>query len=135
LQITSLHRGICLVDLQGKSAVGCGAVFCSSSGAIGWLMPLSNENHQVLTALTKKLYTGMEHVAGLNPLTFRATTRELDPAYGAAPPVDGILDGELLQQFLSLPRTAQDRLALAAGHTMQSIVHILCSVTTSAAFF
>ena len=142
MQIASLRRGFCLADTVDKSLVGAkavkhrvGVVFCSSSGALGWLIPVSNDNYQVLGTLCSRLHTSLEHVGGLNPRTFRARERELTHMYGTPAPLDGVLDFELLFQFCMLPRSQQKEVASKHGASVKAVVQLLCQLQASASFF
>lgn len=143
MQIAALRRCSCLVETGDKSQTGSkaakdnkqGIVFCSNSGALGWLIPVSNDSHQILKTLCSKLHTCLEHVAGLNPHTFRARARELTHMYGPPAPLDGVLDFELMHQFCMLPRSEQKAVALKNGVSEKHVVQILCQVLASAAFF
>lgn len=150
LQIAALRRGACLTDVNESSSYQAGAsgrqppahgvVFCSSSGALGWIIPVSSSDktdnqHKVLAALCSKLHTSLEHVAGLNPRTFRARTSQQAHVYGNPAPLDGVLDFEILHQFCMLPRTEQKEVARKYGVNDKTVVRMLCQLQASAAFF
>jgi hypothetical protein len=146
MQISALRRCGCLVDegekayqsgtTGGKQVKVHGVVFCSSSGAVGWIIPVPDDTHTKLANICAALHTSLEHVAGLNPHTFRAMTRELTHMYGAPAPVDGILDFDLLHQFCMLPRSQQKEVAQQHGFSEKYAVKILCQLqASSAAFF
>jgi CPSF A subunit region len=129
LQITALHRVHPQVA-AGSQRKSSPVVFSARSGALGCVVPVADEEHAALRRAAEALSHSVEHVAGLNPLTFRSldATDPLDVVYGAAPDDFGILDGELLWRFADLPRQHQAALAERANVTARRLLDTLHAV-------
>jgi hypothetical protein len=131
-----VHR----VKLLCEHRVSYGALVATRSGAVGWVQPLSPSHHESLSCLSRALYTNVAHVAGLNPQRFRMPSTESglglgNGGYGAPPPADGVLDGELLWEFLGLSRVDQERAASAAGVAIGDVLVALQEASLASAFY
>lgn len=141
VQINGLRRIPFQVDAGKPSKPGFAVLYCASSGAIGWLAPLTATNHEKLANLQETLYCGLSAVAGLHPLSFRATgltSQHLlgsSKLYGRPPPLDSILDGHLLWSYASATRQEQRSLALTAGQSHTDVLAVLARLAQSVHFY
>ena len=96
-----------------------------------------------LKALQKELITGVVHTAGLNPAAFRRRHAKVPLAmeggclYGMAPltlGAQGVLDGDLLMKYASLPRPVQSRLAGRAGVVREEVLAALAIIHKTSCF-
>jgi hypothetical protein len=136
MQVTAMHRA----KLHHEGRVSYGVLASARSGAIVWWQPLSASHHQLLSALSKAMYTGVTHIAGLNPCSFRSPRLQGhmapgDQTFGVPPAVDGVLDGELMGNFLGLSRATQEQLAQQAGVQVTDVVLALHEASSAAAIF
>lgn len=80
------------------------------NGAVGLVTPVSEESYRRLSALQSQLTNTLEHPCGLNPRAFRAV--ESDGAAGR-----GMIDGNLLRQWLDLGKQRKTEIASRVGAT------------------
>lgn len=135
-QVTASAR----VKLLSGSRVSYGVLAATRSGAFAWLQPLSAPTHATLAALCAVMQTGVAHIAGLNPQRFRTPLPDSGQGphaqgYGAPPPVQGVLDGELLWRFAELGRTAQARVAERAKCSVEQALAALAETGLAASFY
>jgi CPSF A subunit region len=135
-QVTAVSR----VRLLAASRVSFGVLVVARSGALAWVQPLTTEHHATLSALCAALHSGIPHAAGLNPKRYRTVAVDVgmgpdERGYGAPPPADGVLDGELLWTFTGLTRRAQDQVLKAAGVVAAQAFAALQEAALAASFF
>ena len=80
----------------------------SQNGSVGLITCVSEEPYRRLSALQSQLTNILEHPCGLNPRAFRAV--ESDGTTGR-----GMLDGNLLAQWLSLSKQRKVEIAGRVG--------------------
>lgn len=120
---------------EAKQGVLCG----TDTGGIHIILPLSMAESEELVELvrkgTKSLILGISHSGGLNPSAFRRRfNKTLLSTEGAKlfdPPTplysQGILDGELLLEYLHQSIGIQSRIASMAG-TDQEVLAMICDM-------
>lgn len=85
-------------------------LLASQNGSLSLVTTVSEESYRRLSALQSQLTNTIEHPAGLNPRAFRAV--ESDGAGGR-----GMVDGNLLRQWLNLGKQRQAEIAGRVGAT------------------
>ncbi|KAJ5099106.1 hypothetical protein N7532_006107 [Penicillium argentinense] len=85
-------------------------LIASQNGALALVTSVAEESYRRLSALQSQLTNTLEHPGGLNPRAFRAV--ESDGAGGR-----GIVDGNLLRQWLNLGKQRQAEIAGRVGAT------------------
>lgn len=83
-------------------------MFVTMDGGIGSLLPVPEKTYRRLLMLQNVLVTSVQHVAGLNPKAFRTykSARKL-----LSNPARGVIDGELVWKFFSLPASEKAEVA------------------------
>lgn len=82
----------------------------SQNGSLALVTSVKEESYRRLSALQSQLTNTIEHPGGLNPRAFRAV--ESDGARGR-----GMVDGNLLRQWLNLGKQRQAEIAGRVGAT------------------
>lgn len=85
-------------------------LLASQNGSLALVTTVSEESYRRLSALQSQLTNTIEHPAGLNPRAFRAV--ESDGTGGR-----GMVDGNLLRQWLNLGKQRQAEIAGRVGAT------------------
>ncbi|CEO58535.1 hypothetical protein PMG11_03252 [Penicillium brasilianum] len=85
-------------------------LIASQNGSLALVTSVSEESYRRLSALQSQLTTTIEHPGGLNPRAFRAV--ESDGTGGR-----GMVDGNLLRQWLDLGKQRQAEIAGRVGAT------------------
>lgn len=80
----------------------------TQTGSLGLITPVAEESYRRLSALQSQLTNTIEHPCGLNPRAFRAV--ESDGAAGR-----GMIDGNLLRQWLDLGKQRKTEIASRVG--------------------
>ena len=136
MQVTASAR----VKLLSSSRVSYGVLAATRSGALAWVQPLSAQTHATLAALCAALQTCIPHVAGLNPRRYRTPLPDTGQGpnakgYGAPPPAQGVLDGEVLWRFAELGRSAQARVVERAKCGVDEALAALAEAALAASFY
>lgn len=82
----------------------------AQNGSLALVTTVAEESYRRLSALQSQLTNTLEHPGGLNPRAFRAV--ESDGTAGR-----GMVDGNLLRQWLDLSRQRQAEIAGRVGAT------------------
>lgn len=85
-------------------------LIASQNGSLALVTTVAEESYRRLSALQSQLTNTIEHAGGLNPRAFRAT--ESDGTGGR-----GMVDGNLLRQWLNLGKQRQAEIASRVGAT------------------
>lgn len=85
-------------------------LIASQNGSLALVTSVTEESYRRLSALQSQLINTLEHPGGLNPRAFRAV--ESDGASGR-----GMVDGNLLRQWLNLGKQRQAEIAGRVGAT------------------
>lgn len=94
----------------------------SQNGSLSLITPVNEETYRRLSALASQLSNTIEHAGGLNPRAFRAV--ESDGAGGR-----GMVDGNLVRQWLNLGKARQTEIAGRVGASSWEIrgdLEIVC---------
>ncbi|KAG2003702.1 cleavage factor protein [Coprinopsis cinerea AmutBmut pab1-1] len=83
----------------------------SADGSLSTLVPVDEYAFKRLQLLQGQLTRNIQHVAGLNPKAFRIVKND----YVSKPLSKGILDGQLLSQYESLPIPRQNEMTKQIG--------------------
>ena len=109
----------------------CCVLVGTADGSLGLLLPVEERMHRRLALLQNIMSTTVPMACALNPVEYRClkTTR---------PKVDrkrGILDGNLLWNFVNLPGALQDELASVMGTSADVILENLQDLDMLTSFF
>lgn len=85
-------------------------LIASQNGSLALVTSVTEESYRRMSALQSQLTNTIEHPGGLNPRAFRAV--ESDGAGGR-----GMVDGNLLRQWLNLGKQRQTEIAGRVGAT------------------
>jgi cleavage and polyadenylation specificity factor subunit 1 len=96
-------------------------LFGTNAGSLGAFCPVDESVYKRLETVQKKLTTGLEHRAGLNPKAHRMVTATSKRARSRRPERN-VLNGGLLAKFLSLGVANQRDLARRSGTSVEAIV-------------
>jgi cleavage and polyadenylation specificity factor subunit 1 len=113
------------IDEKGESQL---SIFGKSDGSFGVVVPISEQNHRILSALQSRMYTQLQHNAGLHPRAFRLFKPETHSLHN---PKKNIIDGELLNRFENLNPANQTDLSQQIGMKLKSISKKLMDVNVS----
>lgn len=107
-------------------------MFVSMDGGIGSLLPVPEKTYRRLLMLQNVLVTSIQHVAGLNPKAFRTykSARKL-----LSNPARGIIDGELVWKFFSLPSNEKAEVAKKIGTKVEEIMDDIQDIERLTAHF
>ncbi len=103
----------------------------TTAGAVGLLVPLDEKIYRRLALLQQLMVTVVPTVFGLNPIEYRRMRHKSFRAECK----HGILDGALLQQFISMECQLQDELSSAMGIDTHLLMETLRDITTSGSVF
>jgi hypothetical protein len=112
---------------NNKSALFVGTV----EGGLGMLLPVDERTHRRLALLQSIMTTTVTMVCALNPTEFRT----LKSSGLRLERKRGVLDGNILWNFVNLPECLQDELATAMGTSADVILENLQDLDLLASFF
>lgn len=98
------------MDVDGVESNSHQVLITSQNGSLALVTSITEESYRRLSALQSQLTNTIEHPGGLNPRAFRAV--ESDGAGGR-----GMVDGNLLRQWLNLGKQRQAESASRVGAT------------------
>lgn len=110
-----------------KSALFVGTM----EGGIGMLLPVDERTHRRLALLQSIMTTTVTMACALNPTEYRA----LKTSRLRLERKRGVLDGNILWNFVNLPECLQDELASAMGTSADAILENLQDLDLLASFF
>jgi cleavage and polyadenylation specificity factor subunit 1 len=102
------------------------------NGSIGYVTPIHEEIYRRLYVLHSKLALFLQHSCGLNPRAFRtyqSVNRQLTNS------AHNMIDGQLVYDFLNLPRAQQRDLARQVGMSSERIQTELIRLSAHHEFF
>lgn len=103
----------------------------TSEGGLGILLPVEERIHRRLALLQSIMTTTVPTACALNPIEYRCIKT-------SRPQVErkrGVLDGNVLWNFVNLPEELQDELAAAMGTSADAILENLQELDTLTSFF
>lgn len=98
------------MDMDDRYSNQHNVLIASQNGSLALVTSVTEESYRRLSALQSQLTNTIEHPGGLNPRAFRAV--ESDGASGR-----GMVDGNLLCQWLNLGKQRQAEIAGRVGAT------------------
>ncbi|XP_039280662.1 cleavage and polyadenylation specificity factor subunit 1 isoform X2 [Nilaparvata lugens] len=107
-------------------------MFATLDGALGYMLPIPEKIYRRLLMLQNVLVNNIPHIAGLNPKSYR-TFKSADKLLGS--PSRGIIDGELVWMFLSLPLLTRQEIAKKIGTKVDDIIEDLTDIERLTAHF
>lgn len=107
-------------------------MFATLDGALGYLLPVPEKTYRRLLMLQNVLITHIPHNAGLNPKAFR-TYKSWSKLLGN--PARGIIDGDLVWLYLSLPVIERQEIAKKIGTKVDEIIEDLADIEKLTAHF
>ncbi|KAF2368733.1 Cleavage/polyadenylation specificity factor A subunit C-terminal [Trinorchestia longiramus] len=107
-------------------------VMATLDGSLAYLLPVSERFYKRFSAVYTVLIHQLPHYAGLNPKACRTFRTRRKILFN---PVRGILDGNLLFQFLHLPLPEKREVAKKAGTSVDEIINELREVDRCTAHF
>ncbi|EPS26038.1 hypothetical protein PDE_00974 [Penicillium oxalicum 114-2] len=99
-----------MIDTDQAAHATYHVLIASQNGSLALVTSVSEESYRRLSALQSQLTNTIEHPCGLNPRAFRAV--ESDGTSGR-----GMIDGNLLRQWLSLGKQRQAEISGRVGAT------------------
>jgi cleavage and polyadenylation specificity factor subunit 1 len=106
--------------------------YATLDGGLGYLLPISERTYRRLFMLQNVLTNILQHRAGLNPKSFR-TLHTPDRTIGN--PSKGIIDGELVWEFISLPLPEKYEVCKKIGSKIEEIIEDLMEIDRISAHF
>lgn len=106
--------------------------FATLDGGFGYVLPLSEKVYRRLFTLQNVLLTHSAHLAGLNPKSFRTIKQR---RRNLTNPSRGILDGELIWQYLHLSHNEKQEIAKKIGTKVDEIYQDICEIDTVSRMF
>lgn len=107
-------------------------MFCTVDGGIGHLYPISEAVFRQFQTLQNELTVALPHVAGLNPKAWRCIKQSRSTIVN---PCKLILDGDLVNRFLSLSSKERNDLARKIGSSTDRILADIQLVQEAAMYF
>jgi len=94
-------------------------MFATLDGSIGYLLPISEKTYRRLLMLQNLLTTNVQHIAGLNPKSYRMIRYS---NCSLTNPCKNILDGDLLFKFVNLALNEKIELAKKIGTSIRQVI-------------
>jgi len=107
-------------------------MFCTVDGAIGFLFPLDESVYHRFQMLQNELTVALPHVAGLNPKAWRSI-KQARPSI--TNPCKLILDGDIINRFLSLSIKERNELTKKIGTTTNRMLADIQLIQESTMYF
>ncbi|KAI1302103.1 Cleavage and polyadenylation specificity factor subunit 1 [Mortierella claussenii] len=101
-------------------------------GGLCMITPIPEKTSKRLALLSSQIVNGVQHPAGLNPRAFRLLQSKDRLNYS---PVKGILDGDLLFEFINLPANRQKEMTKQIGTGMDRVMDDLAGIAVAADHF
>lgn len=108
-------------------------MYASLDGGVGYILPISEKKYRRLLMLQNVMNNYCCHLAGLNPRGFRTYKSAKRPTGGAA--ARGILDGDLIFSYLSMPAIERTDIAKKIGTKVEEVVADLKEIDRVTAHF
>lgn len=107
-------------------------LFSTVDGAIGYLFPIHESTYKQFQMLANEMTMALPHVAGLNPKAWRSV-KQARPTI--ANPCRGIIDGDLINRFLTLSTKERNELTRKIGTTTDRILADIQLIHESTMYF
>uniref|UniRef100_A0A1B6G369 Cleavage and polyadenylation specificity factor subunit 1 n=3 Tax=Proconiini TaxID=565685 RepID=A0A1B6G369_9HEMI len=107
-------------------------MFATLDGALGYLLPVPEKSYRRLLMLQNVLVNQVQHTAGLNPKAYRQY-KSWSKLQGN--PARGVIDGELVWTYLSLPVLERAEIAKKIGTKVDEIIDDLGEIEKVTAHF
>ncbi|KAF9586527.1 Cleavage and polyadenylation specificity factor subunit 1 [Lunasporangiospora selenospora] len=104
-------------------------VAATLDGGLSMITPIPEKTSKRLALLTTQLVNGVQHVAGLNPRAYRYLQSKDRLNYN---PSKGVLDGDLLFEFVSLPANRQKEMTKQTGTSVDRVMDDLAAISIAA---
>ncbi|KAK3837510.1 MAG: CPSF A subunit region-domain-containing protein [Linnemannia gamsii] len=101
-------------------------------GSLCMITPIPEKTSKRLALLSSQIVNGIQHPAGLNPRAFRLLQSK-DRLNSN--PVKGILDGDLLFEFINLPANRQKEMTKQIGSGVDRVMDDLAGIAVAADHF
>ncbi|KAF9924351.1 Cleavage and polyadenylation specificity factor subunit 1 [Linnemannia zychae] len=101
-------------------------------GGLCMITPIPEKTSKRLALLSSQIVNGVQHAAGLNPRAFRLLQSK-DRLNSN--PVKGILDGDLLFEFINLPANRQKEMTKQIGSGVDRVMDDLAGIAVAADHF
>ncbi|KAG0002046.1 Cleavage and polyadenylation specificity factor subunit 1 [Entomortierella chlamydospora] len=101
-------------------------------GGLCMITPIPEKTSKRLALLSSQIVNGVQHPAGLNPRAFRLLQSK-DRLNSN--PVKGILDGDLLFEFINLPANRQKEMTKQIGTGVDRVMDDLAGISVAADHF
>jgi cleavage and polyadenylation specificity factor subunit 1 len=101
-------------------------------GGLCMITPIPEKTSKRLALLSSQIVNGIQHPAGLNPRAFRLLQSK-DRLNSN--PVKGILDGDLLFEFVNLPANRQKEMTKQIGSGVDRVMDDLAGIAVAADHF
>jgi cleavage and polyadenylation specificity factor subunit 1 len=106
--------------------------FATLDGGFGFVLPLPEKTYRRLFMLQNVLLTHSAHLGGLNPKSYRTIKQSRKVL---ANPARGILDGELIWQYMQLNSTEKLEIAKKIGTKVEEIYQDIYEIDTVSKVF
>ncbi|CAC5370759.1 CPSF1 [Mytilus coruscus] len=128
--INSMFRVLCRSDpAVDKRAYNADrkhiTYFASLDGTLGFVLPISEKVYRRLLMLQNAMTTQIQHIAGLNPRTYRAVQSIRQELRN---PQKNILDGDLLWKYLHLSMMEKTEIAKRIGTSLEQLTDDLMDI-------
>lgn len=107
-------------------------MYSTLDGSLGYIAPIAEDMYRRLYALTTKMYTQLEHSAGLHPKAYRLFKPMHSVEHNHQ---KNVIDGQLLWRFTHLDTKMQKALADQIGTTVHQILRNIKYLHQSTLFF
>ncbi|XP_061384693.1 cleavage and polyadenylation specificity factor subunit 1 [Danaus plexippus] len=108
-------------------------MFTTLDGGVGYVLPVSEKVYRRLLMLQNVINNYCCHLAGLNPKAYRTYKVSRRALCGGA--ARGVLDGDLVSLYTSMPRTEQQDIARKIGTKVEEIMSDLYEIDRQTAHF
>ncbi|KAI8362546.1 CPSF A subunit region-domain-containing protein [Mortierella sp. GBAus27b] len=101
-------------------------------GGLCMITPIPEKTSKRLALLSTQIINGVQHAAGLNPRAFRLLQSKDRLNYN---PAKGILDGDLLFEYINLPANRQKEMTKQIGTGVDRVMDDLAGIAVAADHF
>lgn len=108
-------------------------MYTTLDGGVGYILPVSEKMYRRLLMLQNVMNNYCCHIAGLNPRAYRTYKSARRPVGGG--PARGMLDGDLVSLFTSMPNAEKQDIAKKIGTKVEEIVADLYEIDRLTAHF
>lgn len=108
-------------------------MFTTLDGGVGYVLPITEKMYRRLLMLQNVMNNYCCHIAGLNPRAFRTYKSARRPVGGG--PARGVLDGDLVTQYTTMPNAEKQDIAKKIGTKVEEIMADLYEIDRLTAHF